>query len=59
MGSSKGVGIPIKLFHESEGHVLTVRGTWHACIAVAVRLIYHAAMHCLLCLGGGEDRRNV
>ena len=25
MGSSKGVGIPIKVFHESEGHVLTVR----------------------------------
>ena len=25
MSSSKGVGIPVKLLHEAEGHVITVR----------------------------------
>ena len=28
MASSKGIGIPIKLMHESEGHVLTVGTTY-------------------------------
>ena len=30
MASAKGVGIPIKLMHEAEGHVLTVCAPSHA-----------------------------
>lgn len=31
-GSLKGVGIPIKLIHEAEGHIVTVRGGVRACM---------------------------
>lgn len=29
--TSKGVGIPVKLLHESEGHVITVRASSACC----------------------------
>jgi len=31
IGLGKGVGIPVKLMHESEGHVITVRYSIHSC----------------------------
>ena len=31
IGLGKGVGIPVKLMHESEGHVITVHYSIHSC----------------------------
>ena len=55
MSSAKGVGIPVKLLHEAEGHVLTVSRHCSSCSSQAT-----SASHCCVLqveLKSGETYR--
>ena len=54
MTSAKGVGMPIKLLHESEGHIITVRATCLHFIAVEAK---QYIPHRLLSRHGPSGRR--